>query len=138
MIPINKAEETIYNAIKANPGATTIMLVEATRMKRSHIITTIVTLDRLGLIRKEGNNRNRTHYAIDLPTRCKEKGDTPVKPPEKPEKDELLESLAAFTFTPKQLEIVKANEHLQRRELAKLLGIPKLELNVAMERMGKR
>ena len=43
-----------------------------------------------------------------------------------------------FKFTEDQIKIVKANKDMPRTQLAKKLGISKLELNIAMERLNNK
>lgn len=134
MIRLNARQMKVFEIIRANPGIKFGRLKELSEMSHGHISGVMSDLNRLGLLIKDGKPKGFEYRVKDIPVKIR--GETDVEETIKVP-DSLLESLMTFTFTTKQLEIVRANKHLTRRELAKLLGIPKLELNIAMERMGK-
>jgi DNA-binding Lrp family transcriptional regulator len=132
LIRISKAQKDVADFIGANPDCLygDIWRGMPAGFKEPNLGPILSELIRKGIVSREGRVKSYryilTGSAYTDVREAKEPGD---------ELDPLLESIAKASLTPEQIKLYKENRKLPRRQLAKLLGISKLELNQALDKM---
>jgi len=115
----------VLEGIKAGKPYTQI--ADELGVVRPKIFNRITKLVRYGVVIRTGKRGSYVYTVAEI-----EPEDIPDMP------DTLLEQLVSYKLTAEQEEILEANSHLSRRELAQKLGISKLQLNHALDKAQPR
>ncbi|MCA0754854.1 winged helix-turn-helix domain-containing protein [Paenibacillus sp. N4] len=136
MIYISTAQAYLLELIKEKPDMRYKPISEITGWPLRTITERFQVLVDKGIIRREGNKRFFNQYITDVPYTVTQDGYPPGADPQADGTDVLLKDLATFTPTDEQRLFIHGHKHLPRKELARRLGIGKLEVNLALLQMG--
>ncbi|MGM0882535.1 MAG: hypothetical protein ACQEXQ_16030 [Bacillota bacterium] len=133
MISISEKLETILKVIPFGEGVKYGEIQRLLDVKNGYLVGSLQWLVDKGLVNKEGVTRQYRYSRADVEfvVVC----DRELKEASE-ELDTLMEQLTAFKVSDKQRQFLQQNKHLPRRELARKLGIGKLEVNQALLQMG--
>ncbi|MEF2243980.1 hypothetical protein [Paenibacillus sp. IITD108] len=129
MIYLTQAQEDLYNIIKNKPG---IMWSEmAAAYNRKSTSEMIKILVQKGAIRRKGTRSKYRYYTVDIEYKIQDRRNRG---------NDCADPIAIMhrnaVFTAAQRRYVKSNKDKPRTQLAKELGMSKLEFNSAMEKIG--
>ena len=128
MIYITENEGKIIEYLVENPNQKAGAISAALKIK--DISARLTPLWKKGAIERSGTNKNYVYWYSGKPYKV---GIAPrVWAVKEVKLDKGLQAIQDFRLSEEQLLFIKSNKHLSRTELAKRLGISKLELNQAM------
>ncbi|NQX68469.1 hypothetical protein HQN90_20295 [Paenibacillus alba] len=135
MLQLTPGELKIFELLRA--GMTYQQISLELGIKKPDTIERLNRMMDFGAVKRTGNPKRYVYSAVDLPyevvkRRNKDCWNTHgnVGP------DTLLEELITFQLTDEQkLDVAKHRDNLSRSALAAKLQIPKLHLNIAMDRL---
>lgn len=136
MYYISELQEIIVLALREHPGSSYAQMVKITGLPHGGIDDKVKSLIAKGIVSREGRLRHYRLFASDDPYEVTEGGKRP-KVPKGTIADPALQEAAAFQLSHDQLVYIRNNKDLPRSELARRLGIGKLELNFAMDQKRK-
>lgn len=133
MIVITPNQEKVLELFIQHPGSKVSFIAQLTDYK--HVSSMAQTLHKKGLLRRDGTERLYEYSPTFIKYFVTPNGKK-IFTSFDIEEDPFLKRLSEFKFTPTQEEYVRKASHLTKNEIAKKLGISKLELNFGIERMG--
>lgn len=135
MIYVSKTKARIIEYVRANPGSAIAEIYNSIGISATNSGTMLSDLVKVGALTRTGTLRyykyfwSGAEYTEGLKPREEYEND-------KPHEDLLLKDLENLELTEDQLLYLRNHTHLPRRELARRLGISKVELNQAMQKYG--
>lgn len=129
VIPVNQRQFEVMTLIDAHQGISFRELMELAAIKKDSTLSAIYgRLYNLGLARRDGKKGSYKFYSTGRAYGIEEV---------KPEVDLYLQNAAGVQLSDKQMECLKNNIHLPRTQLARKIGITKLELNFVLDKSIK-
>lgn len=145
VLTITKKQEQAYLAIKSNPNSDKIKLIVLLGLSNRSVAKLLETMLKKGIITRKKGALSFEYTAVDIEYNVKANAEVKHRTDNKkvheiilPADDELLRSAIAFEFTKEQIKFIKANKGMTRSQLAKKLGIDKLEFNQALHRLNNK
>ncbi|MDR6883047.1 hypothetical protein [Bacillus sp. 3255] len=137
MIQLLAAEAVVFEGLKAGKSVAQITK-EFNDPKGTKTHSRIKKMRELGLITREGTKRNFVYFCSDQSYEIVEKREP--KPPVVSlltEPDETLNGMVKFSLSEDKLQFLRKNyTTMSRTQLAKKLGVNKLELTYVMHKLG--
>lgn len=140
-IVITEKQKQVYEMIKSNPKSGITKLTVLLGITNSAVSAATKVLMNKGMIVHEGASYAfkftavNVRYELKAPPKTQNNYNKKVDEIELPKDDELLHNVVSFEFTRDQIKIIKANKDMPRTQLAKKLGIGKLEFNAGLQRL---
>lgn len=132
MIHITKGQKEVADFIAGHPDCRfRDIRLGVPHIQATNLGTRLSELSRLKVVQRVGSRNNYRYILSGLPYTDEQ------APAAKTEAipDPFLSHIASVTLTPEQVQLFKANKSLPRSKLAKLLGMSKVELNAALEKL---
>ncbi|MFH5185743.1 hypothetical protein ACHHV8_25555 [Paenibacillus sp. TAB 01] len=127
-------EANLIEAMRA--GKDVKQAAQAIGITREAAYLTLRRLVQFGLIQRTGHKKNYRYTILDKPYEVVKRRSALGLETEGRQADESLEELMNTHFTPGQLDFYKNHSELDRRGLAKQIGMTKTQLNFAIINAG--
>ncbi|MGO4376218.1 MarR family transcriptional regulator, partial [Paenibacillus sp. MCAF20] len=131
---VSAMQAAVIDAVKEKPGIQYDELLEATGLTKGSLSSTLKRLVGRKSIDRKGKKRNYKFFPILMEYVIVKSAEVRNPPPKEIEVPPDLAAIAAFELTEDQKLYIKGHMHIPRSELARRLGVPKLELNFALDR----
>lgn len=144
MIELTERQEVVFNAIKSNPNIDALKLMVITGYNKNSMIRHLQALRKKNVISRTKLQILYVYKTLDVECVLKKPiersyiKNKKVDQIEIPEDDDLLHGAMAFELNEEQIKFVKVNKDMPRTQLAKKLGIGKLEMNVALDKLNSK
>lgn len=146
---VTQALRKVYESVRDNPGIKSKEVVEKSKVHHTSVFGMLHALQQLGLVnRVMDTDRKYKCYVTDADVDEVHKQQEMLFKEfvvqrdaalvETENEDKLLDSLHTFELTAAQIKFIQNNKEMPRRQLAKKLGISKLELTVGMDRLKNK
>lgn len=146
---VTQALRKVYESVRDNPGIKSKEVVEISKVHHTSVFGMLHALQQLGLVnRVMDTDRKYKCYVTDADVDEVHKqqeilfkefvAQRDAALVETENEDKLLDSLHTFELTAAQIKFIQSNKEMPRRQLAKKLGISKLELTVGMDKMKNK
>ncbi|HIW32435.1 MAG TPA: hypothetical protein IAA29_06590 [Candidatus Paenibacillus intestinavium] len=143
---VTKSFRKVYETIKSNPGLKSDKISAISGVHITSVTNYILFNQQLGLVtRIRDKDRMYKCYVTDADIEVVHKKQEiefkkfvelrAANEPIEIEDDELLDSLQRVTLKVSQINFIKANIDMPRSQLAEKIGVSKLKLNMALEKM---
>lgn len=133
MIKLTPLQASIMTVIDANPGISFKEIVSQSSITINCGSGTIRGLIKKKMIIREGTTHKFKHYSVGIAYEVIKKAEPIATDVMQSKVDPELLKAASFQLTDDQRLYLDNHRHLSRSELARKLGIPKLELNFVMD-----
>jgi len=132
MVAITPKQKKVLKVIEAAPGSAMSNLCSALKLVRSDVADVVKGLWRKGLVERRGLVKHYTYYPIQKPFIVTKNGRMPKG--HASISDALVQQSSNYKLSEKQQVLLKDNADKPRSELARLLGISKLQLNFILDK----